>query len=459
MADTYKWIYDAEGGSAWITGLEGEAPEELAIPEFVDGQRVTALGQYPHRYERMDYDVHRGEMYSRTEVETKTCALSGMERVKRLCLPSTLRQMAKEVFDGMNALRHVEASGPHFNVEAGCLYDFTGVLYGVFTEEGEVKLPSRVEKILPRAFRFSPSVKRVILTRNVRLEEGGFVSAGPFTGSKVREVVFPNGMTSISAFFKDYDGIEHFEIPASVTTTSSLFDGCASLQAVTLHEGIVTLGNRTFSGCKGLESICLPNTLKTLEDEVFAYSGLVSVVLPESVTSIGKKAFCSCCSLKEAILPKNASLGWEAFRHCESLERVTLPETLSQIESYTFEGCFGLEEIVIPDGVRTVSKNAFRGCSSLKRVRLPRELKTLGEKAFYGCRALESIVLPRGVEWIYEYALPLKRVFFEGSAEEYKRIHISYCNCENVFFYAGEKPVAEGKFWHYADGEPTVWGE
>ena len=213
MAERYEWIYTAESGRAWITGVRGDAPEELEIPDTLSGCEVTALGMFPYHYEQPDYDPRTGEVFTRAEVTDKTCALTGMEGVKSLRLPHTLRQMSKEAVDKMSDLRRVTVFGSFFRVEAGCLFDFTGTLYGVFTEEREVVLPEKVENILPRAFRFSPSVEKVILTRSVFPEESRYAGAGVLTGSRVREVVFPEGATFLGAFFKDYRGSSDSRFP------------------------------------------------------------------------------------------------------------------------------------------------------------------------------------------------------------------------------------------------------
>ena len=44
MAEAYKWVYTATSGRAWITGLEGEAPESLTVPDTLGGCEVTAMG-------------------------------------------------------------------------------------------------------------------------------------------------------------------------------------------------------------------------------------------------------------------------------------------------------------------------------------------------------------------------------------------------------------------------------
>ena len=458
MAETYKWIYTAESGHAWITGLEGQAPESLTVPDTLDGCEVTALGLFPEHYEQPDYDPRTGEVFTRPAVADKTCALTGMEGVKSLRLPHTLRQMSKEVFDQMDELGDVTVCSSFFTVDGGCLFDFTGALYGVFTDAKEVTLPEKVKKILPRAFRFSPSVEKVILRHSVYSEDSRYAGAGALTGSRVREVVFPDGITSLGAFFKDYSGIERLTIPASVKNLMGLFDGCTSLKEVTLNEGLTVIGSRSFAGCASLESVNLPSSLKEIEDEAFSRSGLRSIAVPDGVTKIGKNVFQYCSGLEEAVLPRDATLGWEAFRYCESLRKVTLPETLTQIPSYTFEKCTSLEEIVIPDGVHSICEKAFAECKALRSVRLPKTLASIYDNAFYGCEKMESIVLPKSVEWLYECALfHVQRVFYEGSAEDFKKIHKSFCNGRATYFYAETAPAAAGKYWHYVDGEPVIW--
>lgn len=92
------------------------------------------------------------------------------------------------------------------------------------------------------------------------------------------------------------------------------FMGCTRLIAVTLPEGIVTIGDRAFSKC------------------MFSH-----ITIPESVTSIGYAAFGMCDALKEITIPESVTeLGALAFAYCSNLETATVKANITVLEQKVF---------------------------------------------------------------------------------------------------------------------------
>lgn len=116
---------------------------------------------------------------------------------------------------------------------------------------------------------------------------------------------------------------------------------------VTLHDGVVSVGN-----------------LKFFEREY-----VTGVTLPDSVVLIGTQAFKGCTSLTEIVISsKVEEIRYEAFAGCTSLASVTLNEGLLIIEARAFSGCTSLAEITVPASVQEIKSYVFDGCDSLERV-------------------------------------------------------------------------------------------
>ena len=77
------------------------------------------------------------------------------------------------------------------------------------------------------------------------------------------------------------------------------FQGCTSLESVTLAETVRMITTGAFKGCTSLTSINLPNAVSgTLGDNAFKNcSSLTSITIPSGVTLIGNSAFQHCSSL------------------------------------------------------------------------------------------------------------------------------------------------------------------
>ena len=86
------------------------------------------------------------------------------------------------------------------------------------------------------------------------------------------------------------------------------FEGCTELREVVLNDGLQTSGAGAFNGCKSLERITIPST----------------------VTDIGERAFRECTKLREIVLNEGlVKIGVHTFLRCESLERISIPSTVT----------------------------------------------------------------------------------------------------------------------------------
>ena len=159
----------------------------------------------------------------------------------------------------------------------------------------------------------------------------------PF-GQEVEHVVW-NASCSPSLFFKESTSL------TDVTGTGweslsalpwNVFEGCTSLNSITLPENITTIPTRAFYKCTGLTSIQIPNNVTSIGDYSFAYSGLTSLVIPAGVTAIEGYAFRNCHDLEIAIPSSVTSIGSYGLANVKKivLDNVTLSSAYSLGCSY-----------------------------------------------------------------------------------------------------------------------------
>lgn len=190
---------------------------------------------------------------------------------------------------------------------------------------------------------------------------------------------------------------------ADAQTLTRLSDNL-TLQNVTASGTSLTIGKQYISQSTALDltgavtdADGTPYTITALGVEAFWGCGsyLTAITLPDGLESIGSRAFQSCASLTAIEIPSSVtSIGASAFNGCTSLAAVTLPEGLQSIGEYAFQNCSALTSIKIPGTVKTVGLYSFQDCSALVSLELAEGVETLESYAFRGCSALTQVTLP-----------------------------------------------------------------
>ena len=219
-----------------------------------------------------------------------------------------------------------------------------------------------------------------------------------FIGHEFAAVTLPDGLESIGSYaFYRCISLAAIDIPASVTSIGeNVFYDCTSLTAVTLPDGLQSIGDNAFRGCSALTSIDIPASVTSIGVNAFnGCSSLAAVTLADGLQSIGDNAFSRCSALTAIDIPASVtSIGVNAFNVCSSLAAVTLHDGLESIGDYAFYNCSSLTAIRIPGTVKTVGDNSFYGCSALASLELAEGVKELGSLAFRNCSALTQVTLP-----------------------------------------------------------------
>ena len=239
------------------------------------------------------------------------------------------------------------------------------------------------------------------------------------------------------------------------------------LTEVVIPDSITTIPGNTFSNISSITSVIIPDSVTTIGDYAFREcSSLTSITIPDSVTSIGRSAFSRCSSLTSITIPDSiTSIGDYAFYICSSLTSVTIPESVTSIGSSAFSGCSSLTSITIPDSVTSIGDYAFEGCSSLTSITIPNSVTSIGKYAFFVCSSLTSVTIPSGAT-IGTYAFyscnKLKTIYYSGSNTDWNKISIGFTDSPLsnaiIYYYSETQPTdTTYKYWHYVDGEPTIW--
>ena len=180
----------------------------------------------------------------------------------------------------------------------------------------------------------------------------------------------------------------------------------ADITAVSIADGITSIGGYAFQNCAQLTEVVLPDSISYIGSCAFGYcANLTSVNIPDGVASISYGLFFECDSLTGVELPDSVvNIQDNAFYGCDALASMVIPENVESIGQSCFESCTALTEFIIPDNVTTLGRYAFCGCTALEQVTLSSQITKLDEHAFTRCTALKNIVIPASVTVVSGWA-------------------------------------------------------
>lgn len=114
--------------------------------------------------------------------------------------------------------------------------------------------------------------------------------------------------------------------------------------------------------------------------------------------------------------------------------------------------------------ITKIRNGAFYSCNNLKSADLSCTSVLIGANAFANCASLRWVVLPADTEVYYGAfagCANLTTVFYKGTVTQWENCFIANNNAElakaAVYCYSENKPAVSGNYWHYVNGEPTVW--
>ena len=344
------------------------------------------------------------------------------------------------------------------------------MLFVLFSQNSNLSKVSRYAFI---SFLYGPSK----ITR-IEFEDGSAcesIGDSAFYGcTSLTSITIPDSVTSIgSSAFSGCTNIEHATIPAHAIS---------SIIKTNLKTVVITSGESyAFKDCTSLTSIVVLDgntTYKSIDGNLYSFDGKVliqyaigktatSFTIPDSVESIGENAFSGCTSLKSVIIPDSVkSIGNYAFYKCTTLTSMTIPNSVESIGNYAFYGCDSLTSIEIPDSVTTIGNYAFHGCTSLTSITIPDSVISIGNWAFYWCTSLKTVVIGGSVTSIGEHACRgwgADKIYYKGTSSDWSTISISanndslFASDDLIYYYSETEPMADGEYWHYVDGVPTLW--
>lgn len=217
-------------------------------------------------------------------------------------IPSKITNISERLFDSCTSLQNV--SIPE---------NVTSIGYSAFlnTALTSITIPDNVKTVDYNAFKDCTSLKRVSIGSGMES-----MSSGVFCNdSALDDVSFNNNNKLLT-------------LGVAGGNKYGVFQGCTSLQSITIPDSVTNMGSYTFYECTHLASVNMSDSLNAIENNTFnGCSSLSNITIPESVTNIDWNAFYNCSSLTNLTIPRNVmNINSGVFKDCTSLMNVVFEE-------------------------------------------------------------------------------------------------------------------------------------
>ena len=242
-----------------------------------------------------------------------------------------------------------------------------------------------------------------------------------------------------------------------------------SITHCTSHQDTRVVAGNAFRECNNLTNVIISGLILNISANTFSScESLTSVLIPDSVKYIGYSAFIYCSSLKSINLPTQLiQIGGNAFSGCTSLTKTSIPNGTKIISAYAFSDCYALTTFEIPDSVFYIGRWCVDRCESLESVTLSESMTLIKDGMFYYCTSLKYLFIPKsimGIESMAFYNCSPNTILYKGTSSEWNNIIIfndygynSPIIYATRYYYSETTPTNAGNYWHYVNGEPTIW--
>lgn len=242
--------------------------------------------------------------------------------------------------------------------------------------------------------------KHIVETNETGMLDGDIFTAETVEGHLLTYQVLSNAKKTCELIGSPLDIAGRLTIPAKANGFSVLSIGANAfygsgnerdLTAVSLPEGLVTIGEYALGYNENLVLGALPSTLETIGAWAFTYCKNTALHIPASVKNIGRSAFCGWDNLTTITVDAANTVYTAPAGSNAIVERAT--KTLVQ----------GCPVTIIPADVECIGEYAFNSLQSLKSIDIPASVTSIGYHAFNNT-GLTSITLQATVRSIDRFA-------------------------------------------------------
>lgn len=256
---------------------------------------------------------------------------------------------------------------------------------------------AKITTIGQYAFAGCPSLKSATLPSTVTsIGRYAFANDTALTQATILSTTMPTTPSTYS--------VSPTEVSTSTMPTTTIFDGCTSLQNIYVLNNLVSTFKTNWSNVS-LKISGIATTIGT-SGLTYTLNSSTQTAIITGYTGTETSVVINDIFVENGVLYNTTAIAANAFKN-KSITTITLPSTLTTIGASAFEGCTSLGAVVASDAVTSIGERAFYGCTSLTTfstssnytsslITIPASLKTLGEGAFAYCSSISNISVASG---------------------------------------------------------------
>ena len=297
--------------------------------------------------------------------QIKAEAFAYCKNLSNLQLPQMVWNIEENAFAGCDKLVSLELDSEYFD---------SNKVFGINVNQGGGEGKKSIEELATlvecdeggivregAGYQFNKEVVNIVLKEGVKEIEGlAFMGC-----SNLQQVTLPKSLKKVG-----YGVFNNCTLLNKVIYNGSVADWCKIdfirsnipfIASRTDELGIsnpIYLAKSMFIGGKLVENLVIPKEVEKVGDYAFVNGNFKAITIEEGVQSLGKYAFYHCDQVEEIIVPDSVkNIESFCFNGCEKLKKIVIGQGVKMKGMMLFKNCDNLEAIYVKNTKKEVDDN------------------------------------------------------------------------------------------------------